>query len=293
MILVVGASSKPGQKLVPMLAEKGYQVRAMTRDSRKLNFANFPGVEVFEGDLRQPDSINRACEGAEVIVSSVTAILKTGDNDIQVVDNMGNRLLVDAAKRLGVKRFVFVSAFGAASSHSLDLFRVKDDVEEYIKSSRIPHTILRPTSFMETWCAPIGGQVTSSKKATVWGNGKNPISFISTEDVARFIVIALEDFRLSNKTLTIGGPQNLTFDEVVDAFERITRKKSIRRYVSAAQLRLLGRFYDFFDETKARLFKMRYELATSNWQVDMSETLKSYPINLKSLNGYMEDYRNG
>ena len=94
MILIAGASSKPGQKLLPMLAAKDYQVRALTRDSHKLNFARSLGVEVFEGDLRQPDTLLRACEGAEAVVSSVTAV---GENLIREVDEAGQSALMEAA----------------------------------------------------------------------------------------------------------------------------------------------------------------------------------------------------
>lgn len=287
MVLIAGASSKPGQRLIPMLIQKGYRVRALTRHPNNLDFARSLGVKIFEGDLRQPETLLRACEGVEAVVSSVTAI---GENSLQEVDGAGNRSLMEAAQRSGVSHFVFVSIYGAAQNHPVDLFRIKHKVEEYIQSSRIPYTILRPAAFMETWCARIGELVVSGKKVTVWGNGKNPISFIASEDVARFIVIALEDSRLSNKTLAIGGPQNLTFDEVVDLYERMMRRKSIRKYVSTAQLRLMCRFYSMFDETKSRFFKMSYELAASNWRVDMSETLKNYPLNLIPLSTFMEHY---
>jgi uncharacterized protein YbjT (DUF2867 family) len=106
MILVAGASSKPGQKLIPMLVDKGYQVRALTRNPQQLDFAHFPGVEVIEGDIRQPDTLLRACEGAEAVVSSVTAVVNVGDNNVHTVDDAGNRLLVETAKKSGVKRFV-------------------------------------------------------------------------------------------------------------------------------------------------------------------------------------------
>jgi uncharacterized protein YbjT (DUF2867 family) len=115
MILVVGASSKPGQKLIPMLVDKGYQVRALTRNPQQLDFAHFPGIEVIEGDLRQPDTLLRACEGVEAVVSSVTAVVRVGDNNVHTVDDAGNRLLMETAKRSGVKRFVLVSACGAAA----------------------------------------------------------------------------------------------------------------------------------------------------------------------------------
>jgi uncharacterized protein YbjT (DUF2867 family) len=285
MILVAGASSKPGQKLIPMLVEKGYQVRALTRNPQQLDFAHFPGVEVIEGDIRQPDTLLRACEGAEAVVSSVTAVVNVGDNNVHTVDDAGNRLLVETAKKSGVTRFVFISAYSAGQDHAVDFFRIKYSVEEFIKLSQVPYTILRPTAFMETWCARLGRQVMNGETVTVFGDGNNPINFISVEDVAKFIVVALEDPCLCNQTLTIGGPQNLTFNEVIAAYEGIKGKKSRKKFIPAMQLKLANRFYGLFNETKARFAGMRYDLAASDWQVDMSQNLKHYPVNLM----YLED----
>ena len=284
MILVAGASSQPGQKLIPILVAKGYHIRALTRDPRKLDFARSLGVEVIEGDIRQPDTLLRACEGAEAVVSSVTAV---GENLIREVDEAGNRSLMESAQGSGVKRFVFVSAYGAARNNPVDFFRSKFWTEEYLKSLQMEYSVLRPTAFMETWCRRIGGQVLNDRPVTIFGNGRNPINFISAEDVAKFIVLALEDPRLRNQTLTIGGPQNLTFEEVVAIYERLSCKKAHKAYTPAWQMQLLSRLYKPFNETRSRFMAIRYELATSNWRVDMSEMLKHYPINLTRLDEWI------
>lgn len=280
MILIAGASSQPGQRLIPMLVAKGYQVRALTRDPRKLEYARSPGVEVIEGNIRQPDTLLRACEGAEAVVSSVTAI---GENLIKEVDVAGNRSLMESAQRSGVKRFVFVSAYGAARNHPLDFFRSKYWTEEYLKSLRMEYSVLRPTAFMETWCARVGAQVLNDRPVTIFGDGKNPVNFISAEDVAKFIVLALEDPRLRNQTLTIGGPQNLTWGEVVAIYERISGKQARKTYTPAWQMRLMSTLHKPFNETWSRFMAIRHEIATSNWRVDMSEMMKHYPINLTRL----------
>lgn len=280
MILIAGASSQPGQKLIPMLAAKGYHIRALTRDPRKLEYDRSPGVEVIEGDIRQPDTLLRACEGAEAVVSSVTAV---GENLIREVDVAGNRSLMESAQRSGVKRFVFVSAYGAARNHPVDFFRSKYWTEEYLKSLRMEYSVLRPTAFMETWCARVGAQVLNDRPVTILGNGKNPVNFISAEDVAKFIVLALEDPRLRNQTLTIGGPQNLTFEEVVATYERILGRKAHKKYIPAWQMRLMSTLHKPFNETRSRFMAIRHEIATSNWQVDMSETLMHYPVKLMCL----------
>jgi len=280
MILIAGASSQPGQRLIPMLVQKGYQIRALTRDPRKLEFASSLGVEVIEGDLRQPDTLLRACEDTEAVVSLVTAI---GENLLQEVDEAGNRSLMETADRSGVKRFVFISAYGAAQKHPVDFFRSKYWTEAYLKSLRMKYIVLRPTAFMESWCARIGTQILNDKPVTIYGDGRNPINFISAEDVAKFIVLALEDPRLSNQTLTIGGPQNLTLGEVSAIYERLSGKHAHKRYLPAWWLDLLSRVYAPFNETKSRFLAFRHELASSNWRVDMSEMMMHYPIVLLCL----------
>ncbi|MFN8385229.1 MAG: SDR family oxidoreductase [Anaerolineales bacterium] len=283
MILIVGATSQPGRRLIPLLVERDYKVCALTRDACKLESVRSSGIEVFEGDIRQPDTLFRACEGAEAVVSSVTAVAGGGENNVHTVDEAGIRALMETAQKSGVKRFVFVSAYGAAQNHPVDFFRMKFAAEEYLKSLNMNYTILRPTAFMESWCARIGAQVMNDQPVTIFGNGKNPIGFISAEDVAKFILLSLEDPRLLNQTLTIGGPQNLTFDEVAAVYERLLNKQVERRYSPAWVLKLLSGLYQPFDETKARFMAMRLDLATSNWRVDMSEVVKQFPVRLVSL----------
>jgi uncharacterized protein YbjT (DUF2867 family) len=263
-----------------MLAAKGYSVSVLTRDPRKLEFARSLGVEVMEGDIRQPDTRLRVCEGAEAVVSSVTAI---SGNLIREVDEAGQCALMEAAERSGVKRFVFVSAYGVARNHPVDFFRMKYRVEEHLKSCAMEYTILRPTAFMETWCARIGAQVVNDQPVTIFGNGKNPINFISAEDVAKFILLALEEPRLKNETLTIGGPQNLTFEEVAAVYEQLSGKPARRKYTPAWQLKLMSRLQAPFNETQSRFLAIRHDLATFNWRVDMGELLRRYPISLVRL----------
>ena len=284
MILVAGASSQLGEKLIPMLVAKGYHIRALTRDARTLDFARSLGVEVIEGDMRQPDTLLRACEGAEAVVSSVTAV---GENLIREVDEAGNRSLMESAQMSGVKRLVFVSAYGAARNHPVDFFRSKYWTEEYLRSLELSFTILRPTAFMETWCRRIGVQVLNDQPVTIFGNGRNPINFISAEDVAKFIILALEDPRLKNQTLTIGGPQNLTLEEVVAIYEQISGKQARKIYTPSWQMQLMSIWHKPFNEAMSRFMTIQNELATSNWRVDMSEMVKHFPINLTRLDEWI------
>src|SRR5438045_2480103 len=91
--------------------------------------------------------------------------------------------------------------------------------EESLRSSNLEWTIIRPTVFMELWAGIVGDSLIKSGAATIFGRGENPINFVSVQDVARFVDLAMADRRLAGRTLEIGGPQNLTLNEVVEVVE--------------------------------------------------------------------------
>jgi NADH dehydrogenase len=273
MVLVVDASSKPGQALIPILIQKGYPVRAFVRDACKLQYAQSLGVEVIEGDIRQPGTLLRVCEGAEAVVSSA--------------DTAGSHLLIDVAKKCGVRHFICLSSYRAASDASVRLWHVESQMEEHLKTSGLEYTILQPTAFMDIWCTLLGMQVLKGQQVRIFGDGRNLINFVSAQDVAKFIVFALEDPRLCNQTLTIGGPQNLSLEDVISVYEKVFSTCVARKYTSTRQMKLMSFLYALFDRTQARRLAFQYELATSDWQVDMTETIKHYPINLTKLEDWV------
>lgn len=283
MILVVGATSHPGQALVPMLLEKGYPVRAMTRVPLKAQWMQELGAEVIQGDLRQPETIWKACQGVKRVVCSVCAPLNQGDNNIHTVDDWGIRLLVYEAMAAGVQHFVLVSACGVCADYPVDFGRAKYHSEEFLKESGLSYTILRATAFMEVWGAMIGDPVIAGKRVMIFGDGKNPVNFISAVDVAKYIVIALEDPRLWDQVVDIGGPENLTLDEVADLYERLTGHNARRQHLPSGMIKMMSRVLWPFKEGPARLMALAYLMTTTDQRLDMQALLQRYPVNLKSM----------
>jgi uncharacterized protein YbjT (DUF2867 family) len=96
-------------------------------------------------------------------------------------------------------------------------------------------TILQPTAFMEVWLGPQLGWDHVAGRAVVFGSGKYPVPWISVGDVAEHAIRALDDPRLANVDLPLGGPQALTPQEVV----RIFAQESGRRYTTRHVPRIL------------------------------------------------------
>jgi len=283
MILIVGATSKLGRALIPLLLAEGVPVRAMTRAPEKADDLKKPGVEVVTGDLRDPASLAKACEGAEKVLAAAHAFLGRGDNTPETVDNAGNRHLIDAAKTAGAKHFVFTSALGAGADHPVDFFRIKYQIEEYLRNSGLSYTILRPAPFMEMWAELIGQPVVTQGKATIFGRGKTPVNFVSVEDVARFAKIALEDESARNQVISIGGPENLTVEQVVEIFERISGRQAKKSHVPLPLMRVMKVLTQPINPALSRQVAMGIFMDTADQAFDMSDTLKRYPVELTRL----------
>ncbi len=212
-------------------------VRA-TSDPAKVRLLREAGVEVVEGDLRNPASLTAACQGVDALVSTVSAMpfsYVPGVNDITTTDTIGMRNLLDAAISTGVKRFVYTS-FSENLDLDFPLRNAKREVERWVMDSGLEYTILRPSCFMEVWLSPAVGFDPANGTATIYGHGEHPISWIAASDVARFAIVALASPATLNAVLELGGPLPLTPLEVVGIFEAVVGRKLELTFVPAEAL---------------------------------------------------------
>src|SRR5260370_29717130 len=231
MSWMVGASSRAGSVVVQRLLAQGKPVRAMTRTPVSLAHLKQQGVEVVSGDLRDPTSLLRACQGVEQVLAAAHALDGKGENNPHTVDDVGNRQLIDAAKAAGVEHFVFLSILGASADAPLEFFRIKYRTQEYLRASGLNFTILRPSAFMDLWAQLIGQPILEQGKTTIFGRGNNPVNFVAVEDVARFVCTALEDLRACNQVIEVGGPENMTLNQVAETFESVSGRQAKKRHI--------------------------------------------------------------
>jgi uncharacterized protein YbjT (DUF2867 family) len=241
MILVVGATGLVGGEVCRQLHAVGVPVRALVRTASnpdKIADLRSLGINVALGDLRDPDSLARACRGIEAIVSTASSMpfsYQPGVNDTTTVDLDGMHHLIDAASEAGVKRFVYLSFSGQIDLPS-PLHHAKRTVEGALTASRLDWTILRPSFFMEVWLTPTVGFDPKDGRVTIFGTGEAPISFISVRDVAAFAVTALMDASTSRTTLELGGPEPLAPLDVVRIYETALGRKIETSFVAESGL---------------------------------------------------------
>src|SRR5258708_6025800 len=113
-VLVTGASGFLGGHVVELLSKRGDQVRALVRTtSNRRHLESLANVELFEGSIEQVERVAEALEGVEAVVHAAGLIKARSTDEFFAVNVGGTSTIVEAARRRGLKRFVFVSSLEA------------------------------------------------------------------------------------------------------------------------------------------------------------------------------------
>lgn len=239
MILVTGGTGTLGTLLVQNLSSRGRSVRVLTRDAARAAHLEGAGVEVRIGDLRDPTSVDGAVAGAETVVSAAHGFVGPGGVSPASVDLNGNVHLIDAASRLGAD-VVLVSVVGAAPDHPMELFRMKYAAEQHLRASSLRWSIVRSHAFLETWIGVLQQTAARSGRPVVFGRGRNPVNFVSAADVAQLVGQVATDPATRGRTIEVGGPANLTLDELAGAVQTAAGRTSTPRHVPRLALRIMA-----------------------------------------------------
>ena len=128
--------------------------------------------------------------------------------------------LLDAAKKAGASHFVYQSAVGSREGAKSEYHRTKWEAEKLVRAGGIPFTILRPSLIYgpgDLFTIRLAEMIRLSPVLPVIGSGRSKIQPIYIDDVASCLVkIAAGDPHLG-KTYEIGGPEELTYEEVTKA----------------------------------------------------------------------------
>jgi uncharacterized protein YbjT (DUF2867 family) len=250
VILIAGGTGLLGSRIVTRLTAAGEQVRVLTRDPQRAR--HLPAqVQVVVGDVRY-GPLHEAVDGCTGVISAVHGFIGPRGINPATVDRDGNHNLITAATAVGTTRFVLVSAAGARADHPLSLHRMKYTAEQELLRSGLTGVAVHAPPFLETWQQIIGAKLANGGPALVLGPGQNPINFVSADDVAAFVVLAINGDPRIGSEITTAGPENLTFVQLAEHL--IARYQGSRaiKLVPLAALKAMSVLAQPFQPTFAR-----------------------------------------
>jgi uncharacterized protein YbjT (DUF2867 family) len=195
MILITGASGNVGREVLKQIAQTGVPVRAAFQSVGKAAIAP-SGVEIVTMDYNHPDTVRAALKDVERVF-----LVGPPTSNLPALE----RRAVDEIKRAGA-HVVKLSAMGGRGA---TFPRQHADSEDYIRSSGVSYTFLRPNGFMQNFVNYSAGTI-NTQNAFYGSQGNGEVSHVDVRDVAAVAVKALTGDGHDGKVYTLTGPEALT-----------------------------------------------------------------------------------
>jgi uncharacterized protein YbjT (DUF2867 family) len=244
-LLIIGGTGTLGRQIVLQALTKGYQVRCMVRNFRKASFLKEWGVELVYGDLTRPETIPPCLKGITAVIDASTSRASEQDS-LKKVDWEGKLSLIEASKAANIKRFIFFSAQNLEQFDNIPLMKVKNGIEIKLKASKIPYTIFRLTGFyqglIEQYAIPI------LENLPIWVTNENTyISYMDTQDIAKFCLRALQIPQSTNQTFFLSGSRGWVSSEIINLCEQLAGQEAKVQKIPLIFLKFVSRFFGFFE----------------------------------------------
>lgn len=231
MIVMTGATGFVGSNLVKELVREGFDVRCIVRRKSKVDFLQDLGVNLIYGDVADKESLLKAVEGAEKCISLVGILIEKGEATFKSIHVDGVQNLVHACKEKGVKDFIHVSALGTRKDAKSRYHQTKWEAEELIRNASLNYIIFRPSVIFgreDKFTNLFANLIKFLPVVNIPGAGKNLMQPVFIKDLVKAIVMAVKDYKFSSGNYEAGGPEKLTFNEIIDIICKVLGKRRFK-----------------------------------------------------------------
>lgn len=220
-VMITGGNGFVGRGIQESL--KGRPLRILARDPSDPVAPIDPATEVVEGDVTDPASLAGTFDDCEAVIHLVAIIEESGDATFDRVIRQGTDNVLEEAKRAGVRQFLLQSALGVRDDPHYPYFAAKWHAEQAVKKAGIPWTIFRPSLIFgpgDGFFTLLADLVKKAPVIPVAGDGESKFQPIHVSEVADAFRRALDDPGTIGKIYELGGPDILTYDQVIDIIAR-------------------------------------------------------------------------
>ncbi|WP_321368442.1 SDR family oxidoreductase [uncultured Draconibacterium sp.] len=221
-ILLAGATGYLGKYIVAELQKHKYPTRIVVRNKNKI-FDNHDSLEVQIAEVTKPETLSGIMQNVDVVISTVGITRQKDGLTYMDVDYKANLNLLQEAKKSGVRKFIYVSAFNADKLNDLKMCKAKEKFVNKLKESNMNFCVIRPNGFFSDITEFL--KMAKKGKAELFGKGKFKMNPIHGEDLAEICVLAIES---EYKKIEVGGPEIYTHNEIAKlAFDAVNKKTRI------------------------------------------------------------------
>ena len=232
-VLVAGATGYLGRFAVQEFQRRGYWVRVLARNPKKLEQTGpflEPAVvdqinEVFTGQVTRPETLDGLCDDIDIVFSSIGITRQKDKLTFRDVDYQGNKNILNIALAKSVKKFIYVSVFNAHIFEYLGIVKAHEDFVRDLQDCGLDYAVIRPTGYFSDMSEFL--KMANSGRVYLVGNGENKINPIHGADLAKVCVTAVT---AGEHEIPVGGPVTYRVREIAElAFSTFGKKPKTTR----------------------------------------------------------------
>jgi uncharacterized protein YbjT (DUF2867 family) len=299
LVTIYGGSGFIGRHVVRAFAQRGWRIRVAVRRPDLAFHLQPQGrvgqIHAVQANLRYPDSVMRAAEGASAIVNLVGILHQKGQQTFDAVQASGAGAVARAAAEAGAK-LVHVSAIGADARSASHYARTKAAGEKAALSAVPEAVIMRPSIVFgpeDDFFNRFAALARWLPALPLIGGGETRFQPVFVGDVAAAIVAAVDGRAHASTTYELGGPEVKTFRELLEFILREIGRERILVPLPFALARLQAFFLEFLPKpplTRDQVLLLERDNVVSKSAERDHRTLKGLGIAPTSLEAVVPSY---
>jgi uncharacterized protein YbjT (DUF2867 family) len=248
LVTVFGGSGFLGRYAVRALAKDGWRIRVAMRRPHLAPELRVMGdvgqIELVQANVRHPDSIAAAVDGAEAVVNLVGILFETGRQRFSVLQKDAAKAVAQAATAAGAARLIQVSAIGADAASASVYARTKAEGEAAVRAAFPAATVLRPSVVFgeeDDFFNRFAGMAAMSPVLPLIGGGKTRFQPVYVGDVGAAIAAVLKAPATAGGLYELGGPGVYSFRELMQLVLKETHRRRLLAPVPFPAAEVMGR----------------------------------------------------
>ncbi|MTI38675.1 SDR family oxidoreductase [Fulvivirga lutimaris] len=293
-ILLTGSTGYIGRRLLPILVQEGHHVICLVRDQRRFDWDDFDAeflshVTVVEGDLSMPETLKDIKLEIDAVYYMVHS-LSNSYSKFSDIEQVTAQSFADLIKDTSAKQIIYLSGISNDDELSEHL-QSRKDVETVLKSSGVPVTVLRAAIIIGSGSASFEIIRDLVEKLPVmiapkWLKSK--CQPLAVRNVIEYLAAVLDNEKTFGKTFDIGGPDILTYKQMLLQYAKARKLKRFIISVPVLSPKLSSLWLYFVTSTSYTLGRNLVDSMKNDVVVKEGDINSIIPLKLYSYSKALE-----